>query len=228
MHSAGRVLLLPKGAYNSATTYSMLDIVTYNGASYVCKKASTGNDPTNTEYWQIMSDAGSSNYNYAECSTAAATAAKTATITGFNLVTGARILIKFANTNTASSPTLNISNGTSGTGAAGIRYKGAAPPPYFIESGRVYEFVYDGTYWQMVGDGDGSVWTSAASCLVGDTSKTISHTAIKTTSVIKAYSETASGVPVSYEKIVVSAGQAVITFSAALTEAASIKLQIIN
>lgn len=162
--------------------------------------------------------------HYGTSGTSGSTQTKTVSITGFTLVQGARVFVKFDNTNTHATSKLNVTS----TGGKEIKYKGAAPPPYFIESGRVYEFVYDGTYWQMVGDGDGSVWTSAASCLVGDTSKTISHTAIKTTSVIKAYSETTSGVPVSYEKIVVSAGQAVITFSAALTEAASIKLQIIN
>lgn len=52
--SAGRVLIIPKGDYNAATTYAMLDMVYYNGSSYVCKQPSTGNLPTNTTYWQIM------------------------------------------------------------------------------------------------------------------------------------------------------------------------------
>lgn len=57
--SAGRVLIIPKGDYNSQTTYSMLDMVYYNGKSYICKQTSTGNDPTNTVYWQIMLDGAS-------------------------------------------------------------------------------------------------------------------------------------------------------------------------
>lgn len=52
--SAGRVLLIPKGEYNSQTTYQPLDMVYYNGNSYVCKLASTGNLPTDTTYFQIM------------------------------------------------------------------------------------------------------------------------------------------------------------------------------
>ena len=55
--SAGRVLLIPKGAYSSATQYAPMDVVLYEGDSYVCKQSSTGNDPTNTTYWQAMTDA---------------------------------------------------------------------------------------------------------------------------------------------------------------------------
>lgn len=57
--SAGRVLIIPKGDYNSATTYNMLDMVFYGGKSYICKQTSTGNAPTNTVYWQIMIDGAS-------------------------------------------------------------------------------------------------------------------------------------------------------------------------
>lgn len=53
MFSAGRVLIKPKGDYSPLTTYEMLDYVSYNGSSYVAKKTTTGNLPTNTEYWQL-------------------------------------------------------------------------------------------------------------------------------------------------------------------------------
>ena len=53
MVSAGRVLLMPKGDYNSGTTYSLLDLVSYNGSSYIAKGETTGNLPTNTTYWQL-------------------------------------------------------------------------------------------------------------------------------------------------------------------------------
>ena len=52
--SAGRVLIMPKGNYDSSVTYNMLDMVYYGGKSYICKQTSTGNVPTNTVYWQIM------------------------------------------------------------------------------------------------------------------------------------------------------------------------------
>jgi hypothetical protein len=93
---------------------------------------------------------------YAECSTAAGTAAKTATIctdgdttnTGFALIQGVSVKVKFINTNSASSPTLNIN----GTGAKNIMYRGSAIGAGYLAANRVYEFVYDGTDWELVGD----------------------------------------------------------------------------
>lgn len=57
--SAGRVLLMPKGDYNNATTYSVLDWVLYNGKPYVAKQTTTGNLPTNATYWQLLFDGAS-------------------------------------------------------------------------------------------------------------------------------------------------------------------------
>lgn len=58
MISAGRVLLMPKGAYDPSTTYEMLDIVSYNGSSYIAKGTTTGNLPTDTTYWQLSAYGG--------------------------------------------------------------------------------------------------------------------------------------------------------------------------
>lgn len=55
--SAGRVLMIPKGEYNSSTQYYQLDVVLYNGDSYVAKQNTIGNAPTNTTYWQPMTTA---------------------------------------------------------------------------------------------------------------------------------------------------------------------------
>ena len=52
--SAGRVMPLPKGAYDAGTTYHVLDIVSFNNSSYICKQTSQGNLPTNTTYWQLI------------------------------------------------------------------------------------------------------------------------------------------------------------------------------
>ena len=46
----------PRGAYSNSTTYSVGDVVTYNGLSYICKQTSTGNLPTDTTYWQLIYD----------------------------------------------------------------------------------------------------------------------------------------------------------------------------
>jgi len=47
-----------KGTYNASTAYTVDDVVEYNGSSYVCKLASTGNLPTNTTYFDTMAQAG--------------------------------------------------------------------------------------------------------------------------------------------------------------------------
>lgn len=86
--------------------------------------------------------------HYGTCSTAAGTAAKTVAVTGFNLVTGARVTVKFTVTNTAASPTLNVN----GTGAKAIKYRGSTISTGYLAANRVYEFVYDGTDYLFMGD----------------------------------------------------------------------------
>ena len=88
--------------------------------------------------------------HFGTCSTAADTAAKVVSLTSFTLVTGARITIKFTVTNTAASPTLNVN----GTGAKPIVYRGSAIAAGYLAANRVYEFVYDGTNYALVGDID--------------------------------------------------------------------------
>lgn len=88
--------------------------------------------------------------HYTTCSTAAATAAKTATLSGFQLVTGAWVAVKFTVTNTAANPTLNINS----TGAKAVQYRNAAVSAGVLAANRIYLMVYDGSYWQIVGDLD--------------------------------------------------------------------------
>lgn len=84
--------------------------------------------------------------HYGTCATAAGTAAKAVTITGFKLVTGARVAIKFSAVNTAANPTLNVS----GTGAKAIKMYGATAVNINAwMAGAVVDFVYDGTNWLM-------------------------------------------------------------------------------
>ncbi len=44
----------PTGAYNSGTTYGPGDSVSFGNSSYVAILPTTGNDPTNTTYWQLL------------------------------------------------------------------------------------------------------------------------------------------------------------------------------
>lgn len=103
---------------------------------------------------------GSANiHHYAECSTAAATAAKTVTLSGFTLATGARIIVRFTVTNTASNPTLNVN----GTGAKAIQYRNAAISAGYLAANRLREFVYGGSAWELIGDVDTNTTYSVAS-----------------------------------------------------------------
>ena len=91
--------------------------------------------------------------NYATCATAAGTAAKAVTISGFTLTTGIHVFVKFTVTNAAAvaSLTLNVS----GTGAKAMKYRGGnLPAVETLSASRVYEFIYDGTNWELVGDLD--------------------------------------------------------------------------
>jgi hypothetical protein len=47
-----------KGTYAGGTAYTIDDVVSYNGSSYICIQASTGNLPTDTAYFEQMSSAG--------------------------------------------------------------------------------------------------------------------------------------------------------------------------
>lgn len=96
-----------------------------------------------------MSVDGSANRtNYGICPTTAATVAKTVDCTGFELITGAEITVKFTITNTASSPTLNVNN----TGAKAIYYRGSAISAGYLVANRTYSFRYNGNQWDLVGD----------------------------------------------------------------------------
>jgi len=98
---------------------------------------------------------GSANiHHFGSCSTAAATAAKTVTLDdsmSFTLAKGASVFVKFANSNSASSPTLSVN---SSTAKSIYRYGTTTPGTTEANSwkaGSVVHLVYDGSAWQMVG-----------------------------------------------------------------------------
>ena len=108
--------------------------------------------------------------HYGTCSTEAASAAKTVALAGFKLVAGARVLVNFTVTNTAtnSSVTLNVNN----TGAKPITYRGSASGwgNSTLAAGRTYDFIYNGESWEFVGDLDYrySAMTGATSSAAGE------------------------------------------------------------
>ena len=98
-------------------------------------------------YIDGLSFDGSANINhYATCATAAATAAKVATLSGYSLQTGGRAMIKFTYANTAAAPTLNINS----TGAQAIKAFGTTESTVQWVAGDVVEVIYDGTNYIML------------------------------------------------------------------------------
>ena len=93
--------------------------------------------------------------HYGECSTDAATTAKTVTTTdgSYELKTGSAIFVKFTVTNTGSTVYLTLD--VDGTGAKPIKYRGSAlPTTGTLSENRLYSFIYDGTNYNLLGDLD--------------------------------------------------------------------------
>lgn len=110
--------------------------------------------------------------HFAICSTAGGTAAKTVDVAGFNLVPGARVTVKFTESNTAVNPTLNVS----GTGAKEIKYRESTSYAWALMKNRIYEFIYDGTNFSHIGDIDiNTTYKSGTGISIGSDNK-INHT----------------------------------------------------
>ena len=124
----------------------------------------TGNAGTATKWATkrtvdgVQMDGSANVHHYGTCSTAAATAEKAVALTGFVLATGAVIHVKFTVTNTAANPTLNVN----ATGAKPVYYRGAAITAGTLAANRTYEFVYNGTQYELVGDVDTNTTYSLA------------------------------------------------------------------
>ena len=86
---------------------------------------------------------------YAICPTAAATAAKTASLDHFALIPGVVLQVAFATVNTAANPTLNIND----TGAKPLTYCGVPVEVGALAQGQgqVYTLIFSGNAWQIIG-----------------------------------------------------------------------------
>ena len=92
------------------------------------------------------------------CSIDASTSKKTVSITGFTLAVGARVVVNFTNGNTSSSATLNVTS----TGAKAMYYFDGTRV-YYLNAGVYYEFIYDGTYWRLLGIANPNMLTGSRS-----------------------------------------------------------------
>ena len=127
---------LPSNAFNNTT---------YSAATTSAVGLMSANDKTKLD---------ETNVAYGTCSTEAATAAKTVTLSGntkWVLKAGSRIVVKFSATNTAQNPTLNVNS----TGAKSIVYNTAAITTsslsYAGYASRYIEYMYDGTNYVFMG-----------------------------------------------------------------------------
>ena len=50
----GKVSYVHKGIYNSSTTYNRLDVVNYNGSSYVSRTDNNTSSPADTSAWTLL------------------------------------------------------------------------------------------------------------------------------------------------------------------------------
>lgn len=96
---------------------------------------------------QLIQDGATVGLGYGTCSTEAATAAKTVSISNFILLKGGIVSVWFTTANTAAGATLNVNS----TGAKPIRVNGSAVQPGDIKANTVVQMQYDGTAWNIVG-----------------------------------------------------------------------------
>lgn len=114
----------------------------------------------NNSIWQIATTADVDCYGI--CDTSSSTVAKVVTVAKYTLATGKKINVKFTATNSATNPTLNVN----ATGAKPIYKDGVAVAADYIKAGKTYEFLYNGTQYELVGN-DCVVFTGATASTNG-------------------------------------------------------------
>ena len=139
------ITLAAIGAAASGHTHSYAGSASVGGAANSAVKLATARSVDGVNF-----DGSAAITHFGTCVTEAATAAKVVTLAGFTLVAGAKVAVKFTVTNTAANPTLNVN----GSGAKPVFYRGAAIAAGYLAAKRVYEFVYDGTNYELIGDID--------------------------------------------------------------------------
>lgn len=141
------ITALKTGKANASGTYSGLNVGHASTAAEAEIAQSAGKLANAYTLDGIRFDGSASITHYGVCSTAAATAAKIVTLSGFTLVVGARIAVKFSYTNNAFSPTLNVN----GTGAKSIHFPlTTTNTKNVLRANSIIEFIYDGTKYVMV------------------------------------------------------------------------------
>jgi len=97
----------PTGVYNAATTYGVGESVSYGNSSYVCILPTTGNDPTNTTYWQLLATASTNKLTTTARNQSGSTIPK-GSVVYFSGVSGNLPLLALSQANTELSSTKTI------------------------------------------------------------------------------------------------------------------------
>jgi len=140
--SGGAATQLP-----TSSTGSLVQVVTgvqMDSKGHVTGVVSKGLWSPNTTYSNASLGQG-----YGTCSTAEATAAKVVTLSGYSLVTGGIVAVKFTY-GLCASATLNINS----KGAKNVFINGAAvtsTTAKMVKAGDIAYFIYDGTQYQFLG-----------------------------------------------------------------------------
>jgi hypothetical protein len=101
----------PTGVYNNATSYGPGDSVSFGNSSYICILATTGNDPTNTAYWQLLASSSTNKLSTTARNVTGATIPK-GSVVYFNGSSGnlPTIALAQANTEASSSRTVGLTS----------------------------------------------------------------------------------------------------------------------
>lgn len=148
-----------KGLYSGSANYVKNDIV-HDSTEKMWRcliDDTTGITPVEGVNWTAFISPPSQNpeaigIGYGSCATAAATSAKEATLSGFNLKTNGYVSVKFTY-DVPANATLNVNN----TGTKAIYYQGAAITASVIKAGDIATFIYDGANFNLINlDSDSS------------------------------------------------------------------------
>lgn len=100
----------------------------------------------------VVFDGSTNITHYGVCNTSASTTIKDVQITGFTLVVGAKVVVKFTYTNTTNGPQLRVYSSSTSDGTAKTIYfpNSTTNTKNVLSANRVIEFIYDGTNWVMI------------------------------------------------------------------------------
>lgn len=146
------------GAKNIAKAAAGTDLVVYTIPDFRINKGQVVTFTYSSGAWMVATcEAEGYNDKYAECSTAASTAAKQITIPGTSLRAGLTVYVKFTYTNTATDPTLGLNGGAGKTIYLYGTTKVGTQVANSWSAGQIVSFTYDGTAWYMNGYHQGIV-----------------------------------------------------------------------